>query len=320
MHYNFLKKDCPLDRNVLYLTNNQKVKYLMDNLLQSYKKILSSITPLCNNLPSYPQKRKPKLSNLELVCLSLASQYASIDSENHLFKILRGTFLEGKIERSVYNRRCRKLFAYKEAIRNKMSSQFPDIGGLFIIDAMPAPICKQIRAKRSCICATADIKPSFGYCASQKTTYYGYKFHAVCDQNGVFHSFDLSPANVHELQYLNDVKYQFKNCEIIGDRGYVSTEYQANLFENAQIKLSVPMRKNQKNFVSFDPRKRKIRKRIENNFSQLHDQFRWNRNYAKSFSGFATRVLDKITAFTTIQYINAFILKKTINKIKGTLF
>ena len=118
----------------------------MDNLLQSYKKILSSITPLCNNLPSYPQKRKPKLSNLELVCLSLASQYASIDSENHLFKILRGTFLEGKIERSVYNRRCRKLFAYKEAIRNKMSSQFPDIGGLFIIDAMPDPICKQIRA------------------------------------------------------------------------------------------------------------------------------------------------------------------------------
>jgi len=49
---------------------------------------------------------------------------------------------------------------------------------------------------------------------------------------------------------------------------------------------------------------RKNRKRIETLFFQLNDQFMIRRNYAKSFTGFASRILAKITALTTIQSIN----------------
>ena len=61
---------------------------------------------------------------------------------------------------------------------------------------------------------------------------------------------------------------------------------------------------------------RKSRKRIETLFSQLCDQFMIRRNYAKSFEGFKTRILSKITALTTIQYINKFIFARNINNIK----
>lgn len=49
---------------------------------------------------------------------------------------------------------------------------------------------------------------------------------------------------------------------------------------------------------------RKARKRIETLFSQLCDQFMIRRNYAKSFEGFKSRVLSKLTSLTLIQWIN----------------
>ncbi|MCZ8144944.1 MAG: IS982 family transposase, partial [Flavobacterium sp.] len=36
---------------------------------------------------------------------------------------------------------------------------------------------------------------------------------------------------------------------------------------------------------------------------------------AKSFEGFKTRILAKITALTLVQYINKFIFNRPINKI-----
>lgn len=89
-----------------------------------------------------------------------------------------------------------------------------------------------------------------------------------------------------------------------------------NLFETRQIKLEVPMRKNQLNFKKQPFIFRKTRKRIETLFSQLCDQFMIRRNYAKSFDGFKTRILSKITALTMIQFINKFSFNRNINNLK----
>ncbi len=51
-------------------------------------------------------------------------------------------------------------------------------------------------------------------------------------------------------------------------------------------------------------------------FSQLCDQFMIRRNYAKSFNGFKTRILSKITTLTVIQYINHFLFGRNINNLK----
>jgi hypothetical protein len=43
-------------------------------------------------------------------------------------------------------------------------------------------------------------------------------------------------------------------------------------------------------------------------------------NYTKTFSGFSTRILFKITAFTMIQDLNHFVFNREINKIKVNLY
>ena len=43
-------------------------------------------------------------------------------------------------------------------------------------------------------------------------------------------------------------------------------------------------------------------------------------NYAKTFLGFKTRILVKITALTLVQYINKFIFDRPINNIKNQSF
>ncbi len=75
------------------------------------------------------------------------------------------------------------------------------------------------------------------------------------------------------------------------------------------------MRKNQDNYSKQHFVFKKSRKRIETLFSQLCDQFMIRRNYAKSFVGFKTRILSKITTLTIIQSINKT-LTRNINNLK----
>ena len=291
----------------------------MNNLIQNYKIILKELTKISGHIKTTKQIRLPKMSDLELVALNITAEYMSINSELQLFRCISGTDLDGKIERSVYNKRKRKLLPYIEKIRETLSGKFADFTDVFIVDSTPIEICKISRANRSAICTTDEIKPSFGYCAAQKSRYFGYKLHAVCDKNGIFHSFDFSPANVHDVNYLNDIKENFQNCLLIGDRGYISKEIQMDLFNYSRINLSVPMRKNQHDFVEFSRMKSKIRKRIETNISQLCGQFTINTNFAKTFQGLATRIVSKITSFTMIQYLNFFVFKRSLNKLKINL-
>lgn len=70
----------------------------------------------------------------------------------------------------------------------------------------------------------------------------GYKLHSLYRLSGFIHSFDLTKASVHNIHYLKDVKYNFQNCNIIGDRGYIRIAIQLDLFEKTNIKLEIPYR------------------------------------------------------------------------------
>ena len=85
------------------------------------------------------------------------------NTELQLFRVIKETYLETKIERSVYNKRRRKLAGYTEEIRKCLCRKFEHLSALFIVDSIPAEICKYSRAKRSNICSTENIKHDFGY-------------------------------------------------------------------------------------------------------------------------------------------------------------
>lgn len=289
----------------------------MNNLDAIYDFILNELKKLIVDENFYFKPIKPKLSDLELIAINISAEYLSIDSEHQLFRHLSNSKLNGMIERSVFNRRKRKLFSYMESIRKLMVARFNEIENIFIVDSMPLEICKNARASRSKICKENEFSfPSKGYCASQSSYYYGYKLHAVCSVSGVFQSFDISTASIHDIHFLQDIKHQMNNCTLIGDRGYLSTQVQIDLFNYANIKLDTPMRSNQKNYKKQKYIFRKSRKRIETLFSQLCDQFKIRNNYTKSFNGFKTRVLSKIMTLTFIQFVNVFVFNRKMNNIK----
>ena len=287
----------------------------MNNFRESYEQILKVLKSVEKKASFLKQVRQPKLSDIELISMALTAEYLSIDSEYQLFRKLPKN-LASRIERSVFNRRKRKLFPFIEDIRSKLSNKIVPVEEYLIVDSMPVEVCKLSRSSRSKICKdNFEVSPDKGFCASQNLHFYGYKLHAVCTLNGVFKSFDLTKASVHDIHFLKDIKNSYQNCTIIGDKGYLSAEYQLDLFNTRAINLEVPMRENQKNYTPQAYVFKKSRKRIETLLSQLCDQFMIRRNYAKTFDGFKNRLLTKITSLTVIQYLN-FSASRNLNNLK----
>ncbi len=293
----------------------------MSNIVKKYFRVLEVISSLnCKPLNKPVVGRKQKMSDLEVVALSLTAEFMSIDSENSLFKEINKQHIPNLIERSQFNKRRRKLFFFLEEVRTKLASRFLEFEDYFIVDSMPLEICKFARHRRIKICKKEfETAPSKGFCASQNNWFYGYKLHGVCSINGIFHSLDITKAGVHDIHFLKNIKQQMSDCVLIGDKGYLSQSIQLDLFQTANIKLETPKRANQEDRKPQPYIFRKSRKRIETLFSQLCDQFKIRNNYAKTFEGFKTRILAKITALTLVQYINKFIFDRPINNIKNQI-
>ena len=105
----------------------------MNNFIRSYEIILHHLQELQINATLFKQIRQPKLSNIELVAMNFTAEYMGIDSECQLFRTIESSFLEPLIDRSVYNRRRRKLFPLIEKIRRQLSSQFNEFEDYYVI-------------------------------------------------------------------------------------------------------------------------------------------------------------------------------------------
>lgn len=121
----------------------------MHNFTANYEKILEVLKEICPKSENFlSQIRKPRLTDLKIMAINLTSEYMSIDSEHQLFRILP-VELKSLIERSVYNRRKRKLFIHLERIRKLLADKFNSSENYFVVDSMPLEVCKLSRSARS---------------------------------------------------------------------------------------------------------------------------------------------------------------------------
>lgn len=307
----------PLDTNIA----------LMHNFIVKFGEILDIIKEYAGNRVDRNGNRPhrgvvPKFSDLEVIALSATAEAFGYDSENCLFKRLeagKGDGLPNLISRRQFNQRRKITAPLGEEIRKDIAAAMDGGEDVFSIDSKPVKVCQNARARR-CTMGRGDYEraPQWGYCASQGMHYYGYKLHAVCGMSGVIHSYDMTAANVHDLHYLKDVRWEYHDCLMLGDKGYLSAEVQQSLFDVAHITLEVPYRLNQKNWRPPTWAYKKFRKRIETIFSQLNDQFMMIRNYAKQLTGLFTRTAAKIAALTVLQYVN-FVNHRGIGQVKYAL-
>lgn len=124
----------------------------MSDLVKNYYKILETIELLNVDCGVKKVGRKSKVSDNQIVALSLMAEFMGIDSENLLFQMIPKNEIENIVERSQFNKRRRKLFSYTELIRTKLNHSFIEFEDYFIVDSMPLEICKMARHKMAKIC------------------------------------------------------------------------------------------------------------------------------------------------------------------------
>ena len=95
------------------------------------------------------------------------------------------------------------MFLFSEEIRIKLADAFLECEDCFIVDSMPLEICKFSRHNRVKI-SKEDFEsaPSKGFCASENNWFFGYKLHGICSVASIFHSLDITKAEVYDVPYI----------------------------------------------------------------------------------------------------------------------
>jgi hypothetical protein len=304
----------------------------VENMKDLATTIFVLIDDLCKEaIPKEVQNRlhkeKAKLSDSEIITISILGEITSNDSEkawlSFVSKNMRDLF-PSMCERSRFNRVKRNLVRVIEHIRINLNQYLsPCSDYLRIVDSAPLQVCEFGRARycRLFSCHGA----SYGVCPSKKQTYYGYKIHALCTDNGIISDFIITSANVDDKAAVWELVEQYnRHLLLVGDKGYISTRLADDLLNEKGIKLLYMKRNNSKN--QYPKRLRqaifKVRRRVETSFSQLADQFNIETTRAKSLWGLNVRLQTKILAFNLCFLINQ-LLGRSYNdlaKIKSLVF
>lgn len=169
------------------------------------------------------------------------------------------------------------------------------------IDSMPIIVSKKTRKKNI---IKKDAKLNNGYCSSKKLYYFGAKLHcSIVNQEsslGKPNVFKVTPASLHDLTVAKTLVDKFKNCTLIGDKAYISKEFEKKLFKN-NVKLVNPIKlsKNKKELTEDEKLYNKLvssrRQSIEIFFSWIIERTKIQKaSLIRSVSGFVFFVYSRL--------------------------
>lgn len=218
--------------------------------------------------------RKPKFTDSEVLTLMLAQDFIPFASETQFLGYIRANHLDlfpHLLDQSQFNRRARSLRMAVEEIRRFWITQKGLLNRTnYLLDTKPIPVMGYKRHKQH-----SDFLGSaaYGYCASRKTKYFGYKLVTISTLNGIPIVYDLVPANVDERLAAETVTGHLAYCDIFADKGFIGFEWQTKLFDQTGNMIWTPMRSNQDNLNSkgLDRWICRVRERIEGVFHELQN-------------------------------------------------
>ena len=115
-------------------------------------------------------------------------------------------------------------------------------GLLFVMDSMPLPVCKRVRAWRS---KKVRGKAFCGYCAAKQEKFFGWRLHLICTPEGLPVSFDLLPAAEQDLTPVHELTFALPSgATVFADKGYVSDPDADTIFADTGVRLVAARRRN----------------------------------------------------------------------------
>lgn len=126
------------------------LKSNFDKILNITKSFYKGTIDADDNYYFYP--KKPKISDCEIITLSLVGETIGVDSENYLFGKIKSDHIHdfpNLVHRNRFNRRSKRLGVLIAKFNDRISNLFNEGEYIFLVDSIPVPICKNARINRS---------------------------------------------------------------------------------------------------------------------------------------------------------------------------
>lgn len=244
--------------------------------------------------------KKPDFSDSEMMTVMIAMDYLPFPSERQFVEFIRANHRElfpKLLDQSQFNRRARQVAPFLENFRQhcllEMGIKLICEG---LLDTKPIPVMGYRRSKRrSEFAGSAD----YGYCASRKLYYYGYKLVTISTLTGIPVLYDLVPASTDERKAAETLLDDLRGFDLFGDKGFLGQAWQAEIHAQTGNTIWTPKRKNQnqQQSIAFERWLMSIRLRIEGVFNEIQNVGKnVERLLAKTVLGLCARLVAKMTS------------------------
>jgi len=225
----------------------------------------------------------------------VAAKYFHNHHERALLMLRAGHYLSGNLSVSRFNRRLHACREWLE-VGTEVLCEVATRGEVFIIDSLPVPVCKRVRARR---CRKVRGLNYCGYCAAKKEKFFGFRLHLICNEAGAPVSYELLAARFHDLTPVHDLAFVLPpTAKLFGDKGYISEEDARTIEQETGVRVIAARRKNMEALEWIDEYELKqYRKGIETRNSQL-EKMGIERLYARTNTGFEIKVHASVFALS----------------------
>ncbi|MCA1606203.1 MAG: IS982 family transposase [Acidobacteria bacterium] len=217
----------------------------------------------------------------------VAAKYFQNHHERALLMMRECKYLSGTLSVSRFNRRLHMCREWLE-VATEVLCEVATSGEVFIIDSLPVPVCKRVRARR---CRKVRGLDYCGYCSAKKEKFFGYRLHLICNETGAPVSYELLAARFHDLTPVHDLAFVLPPAaKLFGDKGYISEEDAHSIEVETGVRVIAARRKNMEPLAWIDEYELKqYRKGIETRNSQV-EKMGIERLYARTNLGFEIKV------------------------------
>jgi len=244
---------------------------------------------------------RASFSSAEIVTIAIiAAKYFQNHHERALCMMYRLGYIS-ELSVSRFNRRLHQLAYLIEQIAQVLAELLAS-GKIFIIDAMPVPVCKYVRASR---CKKVQGELFKGYCASKKEKFFGWQLHLVCDSYGVPVFFELLPARLDELVPVQDLLAGLaEGSKVVADKGYISQLDQLLAWTHGSVYLATKFRKNMRGNSPQDAQLISDHRKMIETLNRQLEKMGLQRLHARTNQGFSVKVLASLIALTFTNFID----------------
>ncbi len=185
----------------------------------------------------------PALLNSEVLTMEIVGEFLGKDCDKAIWEYFKSHwkhFFPQIPDRSNFSKQAANLHVVKRLLQEHLAGGLGAFGDcLHMIDGLSIQACKFTRAYFS---KSFKSIAAYGYCATKKEHYYGFRGHLVINSVGVITSAMFTAANVDERDVCPELSEKIRGL-LLGDKGFIRPILKEEL-TSQRVYLETPLRNN----------------------------------------------------------------------------